>query len=81
MKAWDVETDPSNPQPQIWPECMEPDKKTGLECRTPWAWRLGYTMTGTKWAWMRDCKHKNAQPVLMTSDGPYTPQVPAEAST
>lgn len=62
MTVWDM-TDPDNPQPNIWPECPE--------CHTPWAWRHGYTMAGTKWAWMRDCKHKKEQPVLMTKDGPY----------
>jgi hypothetical protein len=74
VNAWDVETDADNPQPNIWPECMEVDKKTGFTCLTPWVWRLGHTMSGgVKWAWMRDCKHKNAQPELMTVDGAYRP--------
>lgn len=75
MSTWDTETDPDNPQPNVWPVCMEPDRKTGIECSTAYVWQQFMSLgRGYVWAWARSCKHKKAQPVLMTADGPYDPE-------
>ena len=65
LTAWDVETDPANPQPNIWPECPT--------CSVAWVWRYTITLDNAQWMWTRDCKHKT-QPVLWTADGPYEPE-------
>lgn len=65
-QVWDVTTDPDNPQPLVWPKCSAED------CRTPWVWQQFMSLSqGYVWAWARNCKHKKAEPVLMTKDGPY----------
>lgn len=62
ITAWNVADDPANPQPNLWPTCTT--------CETPWVWRRCLTLSGAKWMWTRDCKHKSG-PVLHTADGPY----------
>jgi hypothetical protein len=72
-EAWDVTTDPANPQPLIWPVCIVKDKN-GVECKTPWVWRWAMSWTGPSyWAWTKDCKHKKTEYKMMTKDGEYAP--------
>ena len=57
-KAWDVETDPANPQPLIYPVCSE--------CGSPYDYRWCWNPMGggESFAWFRPapvrggCKHK-----------------------
>jgi hypothetical protein len=47
--------------PSVYPVC-------GV-CKAAWAftWCLG--MSGSRWLWIRTCKHKSAQPELVNRDG------------
>ena len=47
--------------PAVYPKCGE--------CGAAWAftWCLG--MTGSRWLWVRTCKHKGATPALVNRDG------------
>lgn len=55
--AWDVTTDPDNPQPQVWPTCGT--------CDAVWVYKrfMSFTRGGYVWAWAKPCKHKG-DPVL-----------------
>lgn len=49
---WDTETDPANPQPQVFPKCST--------CEAAYVYRRGLSLSkGTIWYWSRDCKHKS----------------------
>lgn len=66
VAAWDTETDPANPRPNIWPECPT--------CQTAFTYGRALSMArGWVWCWRTACKHKS-QAVLMTADGPYEPE-------
>ena len=69
--AWDMETDPANPHPNIWPECQT--------CGVAFAYKRAMSLAmGWVWCWQRECKHKSSA-VLMTADGPYEPPASEEA--
>ena len=71
-QAWDMETDPCNPQPLIWPVCV--DCGDNFEYRSAWS----ITRGGTVWAWFTPapvrggCKHRNG--VTRNVDFNYNPE-------
>lgn len=69
-KTWDCETDPDNPQPQVWPECAFVGKDD-VVCGVAWVWKRAFSFSeGYKWYWMKDCKHKTGGHRIMTKEGP-----------
>lgn len=67
ITAWDITTDPDNPQPNVWPRCSLDT------CHTAYAYQWCMSWTGgSKFAWVRNCKHK-ADAELVTKDGLYVP--------
>jgi hypothetical protein len=64
--AWDIVTDPDNPQPLVYPVCKE--------CHEPWSYKrcLNFRTGEYVWAWLapdkapKGCRHK-AGPIVETS--------------
>ena len=49
------------PDPQVWPKCST--------CDVAWVLRRALSITkGWIWVWQRDCKHKQAEPVIERND-------------
>lgn len=70
--AWDVTTDPSNPQPRAWPVCDA--------CGEAYSYQQAIHMTkGLIWVWGRTCKKAACKKAGAHLVGPAMEQADDEA--
>ena len=68
--AWDVTSDPGNPQPQVYPVCRD--------CQEAYVYKRALSLSkGYGWYWMKPepirngCKHKNGMVIYNSQADEY----------